>query len=224
MKVIGRQKLVLKVTKSKNREAIAEQRIMNQINHPNILFSYGLIYPENYKKLDLKNLEKYLPKRNKQLMSSVDKLMKKNKYGERQFPKFEKNRSPMMKHYGDIKGALGKNRVKMSVSPNPLRPGVRKKFNFSKTFKDFELGKEIKLEDGDMTEPEKDAENIKDQRNLNLNKYVSHPKYVGQKEKVNNINSKSKPKYRVKLIRNRKLKNLEQKINLHQKQHVKIHF
>jgi hypothetical protein len=201
----------LKVTKSKNREAIAEQRIMNQINHPNILFSYGLIYPENYKKLDLKNLEKYLPKRKKkQMMSSVDKLMKKNKYGERQFPKFEKNRSPIMKHYGDIGGGYGKSRMKMSVSPNPLRPGIRKNFNFSKTFKDFELKKEIKIENEDVNEQSKDSENQNDQRNLNTKKYVSNPKKMIQKGQVNPKHTKTNSKFTVKLTRNQRRRNTEQ--------------
>lgn len=196
---------------------------MNQINHPNILFSYGLIYPENYKKLDLKNLERYLPKRkNKQLMSSVDKLMKKNKYGERQFPRFDKNRSPLMKHYGDMNGVMGKNRVKMSVSPNPLRPVIRKKFNFSKTFKDFELEKSIK--DEDINEMYKDEENIKDKRNLN--KYVSNPKYGNKKKRLNNLDSKTdkKDKYRVSLKRNRKHKSVEPKINLCPKHLVNLPF
>ena len=181
---------------------------MNQINHPNILFSYGLIYPENYKKVDLKQLEKYLPKRTKkQLMSSVDKLMKKNKYGERQFPRFEKNRSPIMKHYGDINKVLGgtkKSRVKMSISPHPLRKGVRKKFNFSKTFKDFELGKDSAFEK-DVPEEENDKDD------LNTQKYVSQPKGVLYKQK----NPRSKPstnsKFRVKLNRNQKLKSRQMK-------------
>lgn len=165
-----RQKLVLKITKSKNREAIAEQRIMNQINHPHILYSYGLIYPENYKRLDLKNLEKFLPKRpKKHLMSSVDKLMKKNKYGERQFPKFEKNRSPIMKHYEEF--GTSKQKPKISVSPNPSRPRVRKKFNFSKTFKDFELDKELKKEDNCAGENHENSGN-----QSNLKKYTSQTK------------------------------------------------
>lgn len=163
---------MLKITKSKNREAIAEQRIMNQINHPHILYSYGLIYPENYKRIDLKCLEKFLPKRpKKHLMSSVDKLMKKNKYGERQFPNFEKNRSPLMKHYDEF--GTGKHKVKISVSPNPSRPRVRKKFNFSKTFKDFELDKEIKK---DSAEGEGDRQNFENAGNQsNLKKYTSQP-------------------------------------------------
>lgn len=132
--------MVLKVTKSKNREAIKEQRILNQINHPNIVFSYGLIYPKDFKKVDFKTLEKFLPKRNQRNMKSVDKLMKKNKYGELEYPMFEKSKSPMLKHYKDIDGAR-KSGLKMGVSPNNLRMAPRKKFNFSQTFKEFDKTK-----------------------------------------------------------------------------------
>ena len=189
------------MTKSKNREAIAEQRIMNQINHPNILFSYGLAYPETYKRVDLKQLEKFLPRRpNRQVMSSVDKLMKKNKYGERQFPNFEKNRSPILKHYGDFGGVLGqrKSKVKMSVSPNPLKSGLRKKFNFSKTFKDFELDKE--------KEREEESENSE---LINSKKVVKSKPLPFSKSKTSNAKKKSnmRSKFKVNLTRNPKLRN-----------------
>ena len=56
------------------------------------MFSYGIVYPKNFDNLDLKNLDKYLPKLESGLKKSVDKLMKRNKYGElesvRQLHKF----------------------------------------------------------------------------------------------------------------------------------------
>jgi hypothetical protein len=202
-----RQKLVLKVTKSKNREAISEQRIMNQINHPNILFSYGLIYPENFKKLDFKTLEKYLPKKDKkQMMSSVDKLMKKNKYGERQFPNFEKNRSPLLKHYGEVTGNYGlrkKGHSKLSVSPNPPHAIGRKRFNFSKTFKEFEL----QQKPGKTKEIIEDAEQINPNNPKNQNNPTDNIKL--KKTTMNQIN-----KYKVSLIRNRRHKSKNKEIVL----------
>ena len=189
---------------------------MNQINHPNILFSYGLIYPENYKKVDLKHLEKYIPKRSKnQLMSSVDKLMKKNKYGERQFPRFEKNRSPIITHYGDINKALGvpkKRKVKLSISPNPLKRGIRKNFNFSKTFKDFELGKDIKDEKSETDEAQPENENLKDEHNMNNKKYISQPKkmlYNNQRNSRFKPKTNTNSKFKVKFIRSQEMKKVE---------------
>lgn len=202
-----RQKLVLKVTKSKNREAIAEQRIMNQINHPHILFSYGLVYPENFRRIDLKNLEKYLPKKpKKQMMSSVDKLMKKNKYGEREFPKFEKNRSPLLKNYGDVGGAFRLHKpekIKMSVSPNPVRGKGRKRFNFSRTFKDFELDRKEGKEEG---EKEAQVENDKDQGNVDNVKSKKKSKNLYQKSKTSKGQGNQKAKYQVKVKRNQRHK------------------
>lgn len=133
------QKLVLKVTKSKNREIIKEQRFLNKINHPNIMFSYGLIYPQKEEQIDLKQLDKYLPKLDSNLKKSVDKLMKRNKYGELEYLNFEKSKTPLLKNFFE-KDHHKPIHIKASVSPNHLKNHFRpKKFNFSQTFKEYEI-------------------------------------------------------------------------------------
>jgi hypothetical protein len=128
---------VLKVTKSKNREILNEQRFLNKINHPNIMFSYGLIYPYSLDQIDLKHLDKYLPKLDNTLKKSVDKLMKRNKFGELEYFNFEKSKTPLLKNFFE-KDPHKATHIKASVSPNHIKHNFHpKKFNFSQTFKEY---------------------------------------------------------------------------------------
>lgn len=103
------------------------------------MFSYGLIYPYNLDHIDLKHLDKYLPKLENTLKKSVDKLMKRNKYGELEYFNFEKSKTPLLKNFFE-KDIHKTNHIKASVSPNHLKNHVHsKKFNFSQTFKEYNV-------------------------------------------------------------------------------------